>query len=90
MNYHNGVIIIMQPGWYTFTANTRGWPAEDYIALHIRVENRAVSYARATGWDTTTVTYTGYFNQFDLGRFSKLYFMYSENLITKTSFSSNV
>ena len=80
----------MQPGWYTFTANTRGHPAENYIALHIRVENRAVSYARATGWDTTTVTYTGYFNQFDLGRFSKLYFMYSENLITKTSFSSNV
>ena len=37
----------------------------------IRVENTAVSYAQATGYDTTTVTYTAYFNQFDLGMFSK-------------------
>ena len=58
MQYKNGVILILQPGWYTFTASTRGHPAHDHIALHIRVENRAVSYARATGWDTTTVTYT--------------------------------
>lgn len=61
----------MQPGWYTFTANTRANPANDHIALHIRVENTAVSYAQATGYDTTTVTYTAYFNQFDLGMFSK-------------------
>ena len=74
IEYKNGVILIMQPGWYTFTANTRGNPARNSIALHIRVENRAVSYARATGYDTTTVTYTAYFNQFDLGTFSKFHF----------------
>ena len=71
MEYKNGVILIMQPGWYTFTASTRGNPANNYIALHIRVENTIVSSARATGHDTATVIYTAYFNQFDLGRFSK-------------------
>ena len=33
MEYHNGVIIIMQPGWYTFTASTRGYPAENKVKI---------------------------------------------------------
>ena len=65
----------MQPGWLTFTANTRGYPADNYIILHIRVENKAVSYAQNTGYDTLTVTYTAYFYQFDLEMFSKTFIL---------------
>ena len=94
MEYKNGVILIMQPGWYTFTASTRGHPAHDHIAHHIRVENRSVSYARATGWDMTTVTYTGYFNQFDLewirfGRFISNKFLPKIKRFLPPSYLSN-
>ena len=47
MEYHNGVVIIIQPGWYTFSANTRGAesnPLGECIGMRIVVENRDKSY----------------------------------------------
>ena len=49
MEYHNGVIIIMQPGWYTCTMNTRGAnqnSASAAIASHVFVENVIKSHTR--------------------------------------------
>ena len=49
MEYHNGVIIIIQPGYYTCTANTRGDSANsinENIGLYIVYENRDKSYSR--------------------------------------------
>ena len=66
MEYHNGVIIIMQPGWYTCTANTRGESDDEWIGVHILLENRMQSHGKNFGWGTATTTFSGYFNQFDL------------------------
>ena len=47
IEYNNGVVIILYPGWYTFTANTRGNAAgQDHIAVQICVENRPESYGQ--------------------------------------------
>ena len=49
MEYHNGVIIIIQSGWYTCTANTRGKSSNSSstdITIWILVENREKSYGR--------------------------------------------
>ena len=49
MEYHNGVIIIMQPGWYTCTAATRGNnknSTSDGIGVFIVVANREKTYSR--------------------------------------------
>ena len=48
MVYHNGIVMIIQPGWYTFTANSRGADnnsANQTIGLHIAVNNSGKSYA---------------------------------------------
>ena len=45
MEYHNGVIIIMQPGYYTCTATTRGH-SNGMINIYIMVENREQAYGR--------------------------------------------
>ena len=54
IEYHNGIVLIIQSGWYTFTANTRGYPMDNNIALHIAlnilVENEAVAFALGTGY----------------------------------------
>ena len=54
IEYHSGTVLIMQSGWYTFTANTRGYPMDNNIALHIalniRVEDEAVAFALGTGY----------------------------------------
>lgn len=49
MEYHNGVIIIIQSGWYTCTANTQGNPSNSNtsgVGLNILVDNRRRSYGR--------------------------------------------
>ena len=49
MEYHNGVIIIMQPGWYTCTAATRGNnrnPTSTGMGVMIVVDNRVKTYSR--------------------------------------------
>ena len=47
IEYHAGVIIIMQPGWYTCTASSRGDSgnsASSALGIYIIVENREKSY----------------------------------------------
>ena len=42
IEYNNGVIIILQPGWYTFTANTRGAnenKSDERISIMMVVDN---------------------------------------------------
>ena len=42
IEYNNGVIIILQPGWYTFNANIRGSNANDsnkFISVVIVIDN---------------------------------------------------
>ena len=49
MEYNNGVIIIIQPGYYTCTANTRGYYANsinENIGLYIVYNNSDKSYSR--------------------------------------------
>ena len=49
MEYHNGVIIIMQPGWYTCTAATRGNNENSTstgMGVMIVVDNRDKTYSR--------------------------------------------
>ena len=73
MEYHNGVIIVMQRGWYTCTANTRGSTVDEWITIYILVENRAKSGGRNFALGTATTTYSGYFDQFDLIQTQKAY-----------------
>ena len=47
MEYNNGVIIIMQPGWYTFTASILGPYQDDYYStteMWIVVDNSRKTY----------------------------------------------
>ena len=49
MECHNGVILIMQPGYYTFTVQARNganWPKGCELAIYILIENRTVSLAK--------------------------------------------
>ena len=49
IQYNNGVILIMQPGWYTFTAQIQGPHNDDdniTINLWILVDNTYKSHAR--------------------------------------------
>ena len=49
IEYNNGVILIMQPGWYTFTAHIQGPHNDDantVINLWILVDNTNKSHAR--------------------------------------------
>ena len=66
MEYNNGYIIITQPGWYTCTANTRGFNKDENCGIHIAVEGRMVSYGQSYSWATATTTYSKYLNQFDV------------------------
>ena len=59
MEYNNGVILIMQPGWYTFTASIRG-PWDDnsysYTKMSIMVDNLRKTYcSRLVGWLSNAV-----------------------------------
>ena len=48
MVYHNGIVLIIEPGWYSFTTNSRGADnnsASQTIGLHIAVNNSGKSYA---------------------------------------------
>ena len=66
MEYHNGIIIILQSGWYTCTANTLGKTSNEMISLHIALEDELKSCANSHGATTATTTFSGYFNQLDL------------------------
>ena len=49
IEYHNGVVLIMHPGYYTFTVQARNganWPKGCELALYILIENRTVSLAK--------------------------------------------
>ena len=46
IEYKNGVILIMQPGYYTFTVQARAIKKGDIIGLYIKVENIAMTYSQ--------------------------------------------
>ena len=46
IEYHNGVVIIMQPGYYTFTVQARPWTEGGSIKLFISVENRHMTFGQ--------------------------------------------
>ena len=44
IEYKNGVVLILQPGYYTFTVQARAFKAGDNIGLYIKVENKSMTY----------------------------------------------
>ena len=46
MEYHNGVVFIMQPGYYTFTVQARNGVKGRELALYILIENRRVALGK--------------------------------------------
>ena len=43
IEYKNGVVLILQPGYYTFTVQARPYPGAK-IGLYINVENKRMTY----------------------------------------------
>ena len=46
IEYKNGVVLILQPGYYTFTVQARANKTGDVIGLYIKVENIAMTYSQ--------------------------------------------
>ena len=46
IEYKNGVVLILQPGYYTFTVQARANKTGDFIGLYIKVENIAMTYSQ--------------------------------------------
>ena len=46
IEYKNGVILIMQPGYYTFTVQARAYETGASIILQIKVENIAMTFGK--------------------------------------------
>ena len=44
IEYKNGVILTMQPGYYTFTVQARAYSPGDKIGMWINVENIHMTY----------------------------------------------
>ena len=44
IEYKNGVVLIMQPGYYTFTVQARTTIQDGQIGLYINVENARMTY----------------------------------------------
>ena len=93
IEYTNGVVLIMQHGWYTFTANILGpyrdskkkihiWLLVDNVGVahgfrYIRflttylVKERVFKLHFLSLGGTTSITYTQYFNKFQLVQVKK-------------------
>ena len=46
IEYHNGVVFIMQPGYYTFTVQARNGVKGRELALYILIEGRRVALGK--------------------------------------------
>ena len=46
IEYKNGVVLIMQPGYYTFTVQARAYKPGDTMKVYIKVENIVMAYGR--------------------------------------------
>ena len=46
IEYKNGVVLIMQPGYYTFTVQARAYSSVASIILQIKVENIAMTFGK--------------------------------------------
>ena len=44
IEYKNGVVLILQPGYYTFTVQARAFKKGEKIGLYIKVENNSMTY----------------------------------------------
>ena len=44
IEYKNGVVLILQPGYYTFTVQARAYKKGDKIGLYIKVDNISMTY----------------------------------------------
>ena len=44
IEYKNGVVLILQPGYYTFTVQARAFKKGDKIGLYIKVDNNSMTY----------------------------------------------
>ena len=46
IEYHNGIVLIMQPGYYTFTVQGRNGVKGRELALYILIDNRRVALGK--------------------------------------------
>ena len=49
IEYHSGIVLIMQPGYYTFTVQGRNGVKGRELALYILIDNRRVALAKRYG-----------------------------------------